>query len=137
MAYTYILTDTQVIRSDGMYIPKDVTNKEYAAFLAAQPSIDPALIYQQPIDPVPALTVAVQAALDAGARQRGYDNIATAITYRGDPNPKFAAEAEVYFQWRSDTWTTAYSILADVEAGKRAFPTNEEAIALLPPLVLP
>jgi hypothetical protein len=83
----------------------------------------------EPVDPKPALIAAVQAALDEGARAQGYDSIASAITYRGDPNPKFAAEAEAFFLWRSAVWTKAYELLA---AGD--LPTIEEAIALMPPL---
>ncbi|MDM0097539.1 hypothetical protein QTI51_09640 [Variovorax sp. J22G73] len=97
----------------------------------------PARLPAPPVDPTPALVAAVQTALDDGARSRNYDDIATAITYRGDPNPKFAAEAEVFFAWRSAAWTKAYEILAEVQTGNREFPTIPEALALLPALVLP
>jgi hypothetical protein len=78
----------------------------------------------------------IQSDMDTKARSYGYDNLATAITYRGDPNPKFAAEAEGFFLLRSTTWTTAYSILAEVQGGLRTFPTIAEALALMPALVI-
>ncbi|MBS0427615.1 MAG: hypothetical protein JSR41_10055 [Proteobacteria bacterium] len=82
---------------------------------------------------IAALTAAVQIVLDAQARSFGYDDIKTAITYRGDPNPKFAAEAEAFFAWRSAVWTQAYQHLALVQAGGAPMPTAEEAIAMMPP----
>jgi hypothetical protein len=87
-------------------------------------------------DPVEVLTLALQAELDVGARALGYDDIKTAITYRGDPNPKFAAEAEGLFQWRSAVWTQAYALLSDVQSGAAQFPTIDEALAMMPALVI-
>lgn len=72
--------------------------------------------------------------MDVAARARGYDDLMAAISYRGDKNAKFAEEAEAFFEWRSDTWTTAYAVLADVQAGLRDLPSIDEALALIPPL---
>lgn len=83
-------------------------------------------------DPVPLLVASLQKIMDAKARSLGYDDIKTAITYRGDPNPKFAAEAEAFFVYRSGVWTTAYAYLARVQAGEVDFPTDEEAIEMMP-----
>lgn len=85
-------------------------------------------------DPVGILTAALQGEMDARARALGYDDIRTAITYRGDPNPVFAAQAESLFVWRSDVWTQAYALLAQVQQGLAQFPTVEEAIAMMPVL---
>jgi len=35
------------------------------------------------------------------------------ISYRGDPNPKFANEADSMFVWRSQVWTKANEILGE------------------------
>ncbi len=43
--------------------------------------------------------------LDDWAREWGYASAARCITYRGDKNPIFAAEAEAMFEARSDLWT--------------------------------
>lgn len=82
------------------------------------------------------LTAALQGELDARARALGYDDIKTAITYRGDPNPKFDAEAQALFVWRSAVWTQAYALLAQVQQGQAQFPTIEEAVAMMPALVI-
>ncbi|SKA30956.1 hypothetical protein SAMN05428963_11390 [Consotaella salsifontis] len=75
---------------------------------------------------------AVQAHLDAKARERRYDSIQAAVTYRGDPNAQFAAEAEALIAWRSAVWTYATAQLAAVEAGEREQPTVEAFLAELP-----
>ena len=80
------------------------------------------------------LTDALQAEMDEKARTLGYDDIKTAITYRGDPNPKFASESEALFLWRSAVWTQAYALLDQVQQGLAQFPTVQEAIDMMPPL---
>ncbi|MDX1159423.1 hypothetical protein GOL34_30950, partial [Sinorhizobium medicae] len=75
---------------------------------------------------------AIQAHLDAKARERQYDGIQTAITYRGDPNPQFSAEGEALFAWRSAVWTYSTAELVKVLAGERAEPSLEEFMAELP-----
>lgn len=79
----------------------------------------------------------VQDLLNATARARMYDSMQTAVSYRGDPNPTYAAEAEVLFNWRSAVWTAAFAILAAVEAGERQMPAPEDFLAELPPMVWP
>lgn len=66
---------------------------------------------------------AIQAMLDAKARERSYDSIATAVSYRDDPNATYAAEGSALFDWRSAVWTYAYAQLAAVTAGTRTQPT--------------
>ncbi len=80
---------------------------------------------------------AIQAHLDAKARERQYDGIQTAITYRDDPNPQFAAEGEALFAWRSAVWTYSTSELKKVMAGEREQPSVAEFIAELPAFIWP
>lgn len=80
---------------------------------------------------------AIRLHLDRKAAERGYDSIHTAIGYRGDPNAKYAAEAEALFAWRSVVWTYATAELAKVMNGKRQQPTIEALIAELPAFVWP
>lgn len=82
-------------------------------------------------------SAAIQAHLDATARERQYDGIQTAITYRNDPNPRFAAEGEAMFNWRSAVWTYSTAELAKVLAGERVEPSVEEFLAELPVFVWP
>lgn len=70
----------------------------------------------------------VQSHLDKEAKKWGYDNIYTAIGYRGDPNPEFNQEAEMFFKWRSAVWTYTNIEMDKVKAGNRDMPTREEDI---------
>lgn len=75
---------------------------------------------------------AIQNRLDSKAQERQYDNILSAVTYLGDPNPRFAAEAEALRLWRSDTWATSLVIMGEVLAGNRPAPSVEDLFAELP-----
>ena len=70
------------------------------------------------------ITAAIQARLDAFARTRGYDGIASLASYAGDPDPQFAAEGAYGRSVRSATWRKAWQIMADVQAGRRALPSG-------------
>jgi hypothetical protein len=76
------------------------------------------------------LCAAVQRHLDATARQMGYDNIVTAISY-ADENavPRFQAEGQALRLWRSQVWAEAIEHLSD-----QPLPTPERLIAALPAL---
>lgn len=95
--------------------------------------------YEPPVPPITQTdyAVAIQAVLDAKARERHYDNIHTAIGYRDDPNSAFAAEAHALFLWRSSVWTFSAIELANVKAGLRPQPSVVEFIAELPPFEWP
>lgn len=80
---------------------------------------------------------AIQALLDATARERQYDSMLTAATYIGDPNPQFAAEAAALIGWRSEVWTYATAQLAAVVAGERAAPAVADLLAELPAFAWP
>ncbi|MDO6967016.1 hypothetical protein [Rhizobium alvei] len=67
----------------------------------------------------------IQSMLDEKARSRGYDSIASAISYRGDGNMQFAAEAEALFAWRSAVWTYSAAELDRVLEGLRIQPAIE------------
>lgn len=82
------------------------------------------------VNPIPLMVEAIQLTMDTKAQALGYDDLKTAITYRGDPNPKFAAEADGFFTWRSSVWTEAYARMA---AGN--IPASPaDAVALMPAL---
>ncbi|MEF2073470.1 hypothetical protein [Consotaella aegiceratis] len=71
---------------------------------------------------------AVQAMLDAKARERQYDSIQTAVSYRDDPNEQYATEARALFEWRSAVWQYATAQLAAVQAGERSQPNVSDFI---------
>lgn len=72
------------------------------------------------------------------ARSMKYNDIVSAVSYKGDANPVFAAEADALSTWRSSVWTTANQLLAEVASGTRPVPTNfKEVKDLLPVFVKP
>jgi hypothetical protein len=78
---------------------------------------------------------AVQAHLDAGARELGYDDIKTAATYAGEAAvPRFQNEGIALRSWRSLVWDHCHVVMNAVTAGERAVPTAAELIAELPVL---
>lgn len=78
------------------------------------------------------MTDAVQHALDAFAKTRGYDGIMSACSYSNSTDAQFKLEADYCIQLRDTTWRMGYAILAEVKAGTRPIPSVEELIAELP-----
>ena len=77
---------------------------------------------------------AVQNFLDTSVQKRGYDNVYTCLSYKGDPDPIFSAEADEVLAWRSQVWRTAQGILNQWQQGQIEQPTISEVIAQLPTL---
>lgn len=126
--------DYPTLPDDLIEVPDDLWRELGGKGIEVGPDGMPREIVAPPPDPVPALISALQAAMDEDARSYGYDDIKTAITYRGDPNPTFAAQAEAFFVWRSAVWTQAYALLAQVQRGLAELPTVQEAIDMMPVL---
>lgn len=82
------------------------------------------------------LTDAVQHVLDAKAQELLYDSCLSVCSYVDTGVPKFDAEGRAFRTWRSAVWAKGYEILAQVQAGQRAIPTEEQLIAELPKLVI-
>ena len=80
---------------------------------------------------------AVQKYLDDTVQQKGYDNVYTCLSYKGDPDPIFSADADAVLSWRSTVWRTAQGILNDWQQGKIEQPTVSQVLAQLPTLVWP
>ena len=78
------------------------------------------------------MTDAVQYALDAFAKTRGYDGIMSACSYSNSTDAQFKLEADYCIALRDTTWRMGYAILAEVKAGSRPIPSVEELIAELP-----
>jgi|TARA_R110002096_G_scaffold262406_1_gene455884 hypothetical protein len=77
-----------------------------------------------------------QSVMDAQAQSMGYDNIFTAISYIGDPFPRFNDEAVALRAYRSQVWQHSNDLMAQVLAGDVAQPTLEEYEQGLPDFTL-
>ena len=82
------------------------------------------------------LTDAVQHVLDAKAQELNYDSCLSVCSYIDTGVARFDAEGKAFRAWRSAVWAKGYEILAQVQAGEREIPTEEELIAELPELVI-
>lgn len=82
------------------------------------------------------LTNTVQHFLDAKAQELNYDNCLSVCSYIDTGVAKFDAEGRAFRAWRSAVWAKGYEILAQVQVGERAIPTEEELLAELPELVI-
>ena len=82
------------------------------------------------------LTDAVQHVLDSKAQELNYDNCLSVCSYIDTGVAKFDAEGRAFRAWRSAVWAKGYEILAQVQAGQRQIPTEEQLISELPKLVI-
>lgn len=81
----------------------------------------------EPLTPEQLQAMVVQATqkrLDDFARTRNYDGILSSCTYATSTVPKFAVEGQYCVDARDNTWATLYSILEEIEQGKRSIPTG-------------
>lgn len=132
----------------GENIPSDaveVTAESHAALLAGQSAgklisagndgvpmlIDPPAPTADQV--VTQYESALQKALDVGAQSWGYDDIRAAISYVGDPYPRFDAESVALRNWRSAVWVWAGEQEAAIKAGSMPLPTPIDAfVAMMP-----
>jgi hypothetical protein len=125
------------VRKGDLYIPADPLNRDYAEYLdwlAAGNTPDPHILPQ----PTPAaLAAAVQTHLDTTARARGYDSALSCVSYLGSTVSAFAADAIAMRDWRDAVWLLCEETLAEVQAGQRPVPTEQELLATLPPIYWP
>lgn len=82
-------------------------------------------------------TTAVQRLLDDTAKNAGYDDIKTAISYADEPAvARFQADGIAFRAWRSRVWEKCHEQLALAEAAYPDVPTVAELLAELPVLEL-
>lgn len=78
-----------------------------------------------------------QSMMDEKARERNYDNIASACSYTASTNQKFASEAAACVVWRDAVWEKCYELLDTVLEGLIEIPSEEDFLAMLPTFVWP
>ena len=59
----------------------------------------------------------VQNIIDETAHQKRYDDGLSCVSYEGDPDEEFNADAVAFKAWRGCCWRTCYNILNSVTAG--------------------
>lgn len=85
----------------------------------------------------------IQNYIDFTAQQRGYDNGYTCASYFDDKNARYASDARIFKDWRSDVWVFVNQLLnqyanafgenTEIPASQLAgYPTPEDVIAQLP-----
>lgn len=119
---------------DGDPIPSGLVAITQAEAARIPEPLDPAVLLAQA---QATYTAAAQALLDRAAQERGYDGVLSLCSYATSTNPRFAAEAAAGVAWRDAVWARGYEVLAQVEAGEMAPPTQDEFLAMLPTIVWP
>jgi hypothetical protein len=132
--YRYTPDSDVVLRiSDDALIPRGHRWwDEYEAWCAAGNTPEP--MPQPTLEAAAAaLTVDVQAWLDATAQGNGYDNIATCVSYTSSAIEQWKADALAATAWRDAVWQACFlwqqSALSDPPAEP---PTAEQVIAAMP-----
>jgi hypothetical protein len=69
--------------------------------------------------------------LDQTAQAAGYDNIAAAVSYVGDPNSVWAADGAALQRFRSTVWGIALPQINAVKAGSAVIPLKSVFLAAL------
>lgn len=78
------------------------------------------------------LSTAAQHHMDKVARARGYDNLASAISYTGSTVKRYADDAAGAHRLRDATWQYAHDQFELMKDGKRALPTAADFVKELP-----
>lgn len=79
----------------------------------------------------------VQNRLDEWAGERGYESILSLCTYATSTVPQFQAEGQRGVEVRDACWQFGYDLLAQVQAGEAEVPSEDELLAMLPPMEWP
>ena len=142
--------DGSYVINEGMYhVPNEGEYSELWAQVDEYAKANPDKVTQEVVEPEheptqeeieariqKQLTDAVQNYLDAKAQELNYDSCLSVCSYIDTGVQKFDDEGKAFRAWRSQVWAKGYEILAQVQAGERGIPTEEELIAELPEFVI-
>ena len=133
--YKLTKENASVIRlSDNASIPFDTANTDYQAYLAwvdAGNTPEP-LDQETPEEILKRLESALDRHLDAVANSYRYESIRTMVTYATSTHPTFGAEGRAAVKFRDAVYAYGIQVIADVQAGLRPIPTEEELLAGVP-----
>jgi hypothetical protein len=90
------------------------------------------LFYESPAQTVVRLEAALDRHLDAVANSYRYESIRTMVTYATSDHPTFGVEGKAAVKFRDAVYAYGIQVIADVQAGNREIPTEEELIEELP-----
>ncbi|WP_263147923.1 hypothetical protein [Pseudomonas sp. RIT-PI-AD] len=129
----------KMILMDGEYLCEGDSLEAIAAM-----GVDLARLSFAPQDPaeveaelVARMTAAVQRWMDGVAQQRHYDGILSLCTYATSTDSRFRAEGQAGVEWRDRCWALGYRIIEEVRRGARPVPTEEDVVAMMPPMQWP
>jgi hypothetical protein len=88
---------------------------------------------ETPEQTVARLEAALDRKLDEVAKEYRYESIRTMVTYATSEHPVFGNEGRAAVAYRDAVYAYGIQCIADVNAGLRTIPTEEELIAELPP----
>ena len=126
-----------VIDGVEMAVPDDIANRYrqmLAEWEAQGNTIEP---YVPPPPTLEDYERAIQALIDATAREKKYGDGKSCATYINSTNPQWAAEAAAFVAWRDAVWAYAFTELDKVQQELRAQPTVEEFLLELPVMQWP
>lgn len=126
-----------IIHGSQVDVPDDYENSDrqlIAEWEALGNTIPP---YVPPAPTVDAYEDAIQALVDATAREKLFRDGVTLASYTASTNLQWAAEAAVFVAWRDGVWDYAYAELAKVQAGQREQPSIEDFLTEIGPIDWP
>ncbi|WLR98758.1 hypothetical protein [Shinella sumterensis] len=119
------------------FVPDDVGNRHRQMIAAWEAEGNEVPPYTPPAPTIHDYETAIQAVVDATAKEKLFRDGVTLASYTASTNPQWAAEALAFVAWRDGVWAYAYSELAKVQSGQRQQPTVEEFLAEVEPIEWP
>ena len=117
----------------GLAVTEDIIRRTKNDLIAKHPGRWPKMEAEQTRQE---LEDALDAYIDSVAKAKGYDSRITAALRASYPNP-WQAEGIAFGTWMDSCYSTALTIMAEVQAGTRPIPTKDELIAAMPTMVWP
>lgn len=78
---------------------------------------------------------AVQAYMDSKAREYGYDDIKSAVTYAEEESvAKFQKEGKAFRCWRSMCWDYCFKVIESCDISGHDFPSPHDVVSEMPDL---
>lgn len=126
---------TQQLELGPVECQNDVWTQTFTAVARPQEQIDLAL-EQQKLQQYQHGKSVVELFLNRAAQEREYDTIQSAALRAAFPGP-YQEEGIAFGVWMDLCWRNFYALTASAQAAGQAFPSDEDIITSMVPLVLP